>query len=698
MALEWQYPFGRMPAYQYHFVVLARLPGSYGYLKDLLSFQDPRQLDLRSASPGYYRLAVLPGDQPPALPAHALYWTSIACVLWDDADPDQLRPEQQVALLDWLHWGGQLIISGPDSLDDLRHSFLGPFLPATSAGAGKLSADDLKPLSHFWSASEKKAEPLIPVQPWPAVRLERHPLARELPGTKGLLLERRVGRGRIVVSAFRLTSRDLIAWKSFDNFFNACLLRRPPRRFYEGDLMPRVTWDYATGAPRAPPKPNSLSAETSTWEPGPLELAATDARQVSKVRFFARDTGRALTASPSTDSFGASEQHLPDVAAWNDFNAVAGAARTALKDAARIDVPQARFVVWVLAGYLAVLVPLNWTFFRLLGRVEWAWAAAPVIAIVCTVLVVRLARLDIGFARSSTEIALLETQSDYARAHAARYTALYTSLFTRYRLASDDLGLQTAPFPTVERRGDFRLAGSQSIAHLSHHHRAAEVALEGFSVASNSTSFLHSEQFVDLGGPIALVEAADGSLSVSNRTTYCLRGTGLVRRARQRPEGVSPSASPVQEVAWLGTLEPGGTVPARFQPDANALAQGWDESLESAASLPQGQLNAQALLDVAAATDLEEGELRLVAWFDEPLPGWSVTPAAPQVRQLTVVVAHLRHGSGSDPRPDVNCLEDVQSSTFSQRLPAEPTGTAPKPGDALPPQSPSPPTPPARTP
>ena len=57
-------------------------------------------------------------------------------------------------------------------------------------------------------------------------------------------------------------------------------------------------------------------------------------------------------------------------------------------------------MITVLIGYLFVLVPLNWLLFRVLGRVELAWAAAPVIAVVCTGLVVWLAQLDIGFARS----------------------------------------------------------------------------------------------------------------------------------------------------------------------------------------------------------------------------------------------------------------------------------------------------------
>ncbi len=46
--------------------------------------------------------------------------------------------------MDWLHWGGQLMVNGPDSLDLLKGSFLEPYLPATSGGSRKISAGDLR--------------------------------------------------------------------------------------------------------------------------------------------------------------------------------------------------------------------------------------------------------------------------------------------------------------------------------------------------------------------------------------------------------------------------------------------------------------------------------------------------------------------------------------------------------------------------
>ena len=128
--------------------------------------------------------------------------------------------------------------------------------------------------------------------------------------------------------------------------------------------------------------------------------------------------------------------------------AASKAARQILTEAAGIEIPRADFVVKVLAIYLLVLVPLNWFVFWLIGTVEWAWIAAPLIALVGAAAVIRLAQLDIGFARSRTEVAVLEVQGGYERAHLTRYTALYTSLSSSYTLAFDEPSALAVPFPS----------------------------------------------------------------------------------------------------------------------------------------------------------------------------------------------------------------------------------------------------------
>ena len=81
----------------------------------------------------YYQVVTPQIVKPLPLPSNSLAWTNIAYLVWDDVDPQMLSLEQQKAMVDWLHWGGQIIISGPKSLDQLRGK---TFLRALLAGRG----------------------------------------------------------------------------------------------------------------------------------------------------------------------------------------------------------------------------------------------------------------------------------------------------------------------------------------------------------------------------------------------------------------------------------------------------------------------------------------------------------------------------------------------------------------------------------
>ncbi|WP_410968805.1 hypothetical protein, partial [Salmonella sp. SAL4444] len=87
--------------------------------------QDPLTIEKRR----YYRLAIPQEPEKPLVSTHSLTWTTTSHIIWDDFDPNALGPAQQRALVDWLHWGGQLIVVGGASrtlalLAD-RESFLG---------------------------------------------------------------------------------------------------------------------------------------------------------------------------------------------------------------------------------------------------------------------------------------------------------------------------------------------------------------------------------------------------------------------------------------------------------------------------------------------------------------------------------------------------------------------------------------------
>ncbi len=229
-------PLTPMPSYQYHFVILAKEPSRYGFIKFVDSVVAPFDGESDAddtQDPVLYNVVPLAAGQTVALPDNPLTWTSTAYLLWDEVDPgDPVSPDQKKALVDWVHWGGQLIINGPDSLDLLKGSFLEPYLPATNGGQRKIAVDDpaIAELNEHWLISTPKApgEPLKPNAPWSAIKLNLHAAATALPNTGGLLVERQIGRGRIVVSAVQLSERDLINWRSgFESLFNACVLRRP---------------------------------------------------------------------------------------------------------------------------------------------------------------------------------------------------------------------------------------------------------------------------------------------------------------------------------------------------------------------------------------------------------------------------------------------------------------------------------------
>lgn len=168
-----------------------------------------------------------------------------------------------MALLDWLHWGGQLIISGPETLDTLGTSFLAEYLPAASGGNRDLAEPDLAEINRHWTLPFRGREGrrLAPTTTWSAVRLKLHPEGEYVATTGGLLAERTIGRGRIVLSAFKLSSRELVAWPGFDGFFNGCLLRRPARRFGGAPEEFFVHWADARAATPGGSTPGQFDTE-----------------------------------------------------------------------------------------------------------------------------------------------------------------------------------------------------------------------------------------------------------------------------------------------------------------------------------------------------------------------------------------------------------------------------------------------------
>jgi hypothetical protein len=646
-----------MPTYQYHFVVMAKEPNRYTFIKTLDSVVVPYDGESDaddSEKPVHYHVVALDVEREILLPDNGLTWTSIAYILWDEVDPKLLSPEQQSALTDWLHWGGQLVINGPDSLDLLKGSFLEPLLPAKGTGTRKFEVNDpaVAELNKGWNIPGRGNESLAQSAAWSGVQMELQSGGRDVAGTGGLFVERAVGRGRIVVSAMQLAERDLINWKrGFQSLFNSGVMRRPEREYRKG----------------------AFGSVTLAWADPDLAERRLDARLTTNLRYLARDTGTDTSyhyvnapdeSGPGYPNFpgtGPVKQYRPPergggIGAWNDFSASANSARGALLDAAGVQVPGTSFVVVCLAAYLIVLVPLNWLVFYALGRIEWAWVAAPIIAIVGTMVIVDRARLDIGFVRAQTEIGLLELQPEYPRGLLTRYTALYTSLSTTYDATFDSLTALAAPFPNSANPELRNVPRS-----TCDYQRYDKARLTGIFVPSNSTNMVHSEEMTTLDGMIRLGNSTvQNNPQIENRSQYRLSSVAVLQRTTREEQRKTGRAE--LKGCWIGELRSGDSAPVSFA----LLRVSEDETLfrkervdeENLQSSPR--LNLEALFKLAVdVNNFEPGERRLIGRVDEVLPGETFAPAASQVRGATLVVAHLDYGPPTKPKRDRNISQDV---------------------------------------
>ena len=299
-----QTPLVPMPSYQYNFVVLAKSPSRYSYIKTIDSVKSPfngESDEDNTEEAVHYIVVELTADQLALLPDNPLTWTSVAYVLWDQIDPGEPFPaEQKKALVDWIHWGGQLIISGPDSLDLLKGSFLDPYLPATSGGTRKFDAadKDLAELSASWMISTKTV-PGVPLHPTAAV--VGHPTQSASPA-------RRACRTPAVCSS---NARSAAAASSF-----------PPSNFPSATSSTGAPASKASSTPACsagqPRKyyPGHFGGATVTWADDSLRERRLDASLNTNLYYFARDLGVATSYhhEPSADARAQLMQQLPPAA------------------------------------------------------------------------------------------------------------------------------------------------------------------------------------------------------------------------------------------------------------------------------------------------------------------------------------------------------------------------------------------------
>jgi hypothetical protein len=582
----------------------------------------------------------------------ALAWTSTSVAIWDDFDPGQLEPRQRDALVDWLHWGGTLVISGGSAATRLEESFLTPYLPADVAGSGELrdasSLEDqyLTAVNYDRLRPERRTINILPDKPVYLAKLQPRASATATVsvGDAPLLVERPVGRGRIVMAAFSLYQPEFVNWGgAYDRFWREAIVKIP-----ETTVNPQ----FQTGMTGA-------------------SYLRRPARERSGVRFLSRDLGAGarevnlmgVVGYPSADpTASASVQPnrfsssfpLPNdesttrttetVAEWRDDAAVPSLARQILMDATGIKIPPPEFVLAAAVSYLVVLVPLNWLVCRFaFRRPELAWLTAPVIIVGFSIGIVKFAKVSVGFDTTSQEIDVVEAFDGHPRAHLSRFTCVYSGSRNRAEFRFEDQAAVALPMALGKQRGQ-NIEKMQLDWDMS---PEAPVTLGRYEIHPRSIGIVHAEEMRPLGGSIRVVPgpAAD-SLVIDNQTGLELWDCHLVTSDRRTLLG---------DLAAGGTLEfamSGRSVIAEVQPPADdsgerILAPDSDDASGRRYSRSRGlgELAPDRLLelldDPKMNLDKRRAGTRLIGWMPRPIGGQEVHPKPDRVVGFTVVVLHL---------------------------------------------------------
>lgn len=684
-----------MPDNQYFLPILAKDPQRLADWVRSTAVMWPSEIEAGGVANAPSRVLLVPEQRcGELLPDHFLFWSATSHLVVLDADLNKLSANQQTALTDWLHFGGQIIISGPDALPCIPGSPLEDWLPLVELEPSRLFAQDLEPLNQHWHvpSEEYQSQPLT-LPPESQIPLLRGSLNGErsswLDGATGLIAERRIGRGRVVMTTLSLDSPWLTSWPSYGSMVNGGLLRRPPRAIrYDSDGRSLGLAGQLAGQERA--------AGWFTW----VRLAARDFRPQLPA-FPARVNYR---PEPWLQWLGAADATGRSVGGWDGSSRLVQLALRSLRQASGIVVPKVDTILKLLAGYLLILVPINWIIFRSIGRVELAWLAAPLIAVAGAIWVARSVQLDIGFSRSQARLNLLEMHADYPRGHQTSLLSLYTSLTTRYGLWSENEEGLLLP---AQLSGSARRISQLWTARLQHASPLGQ-GYSGYRVLSNTTGLLRGEEMCTLSGAFSgrAIDSGRRGLAweIDNRSGIDLRSAAIVAmddRGRR-------------SAGWIGELESGqrrASQLAAVAADDVVWFEAWDADPYLAGGRPDpprapaprsplppmrpapsdttqttnaadtstaagSQSTAQSRQSVATASDtsargpslgavlgllvnsrdLRPGATWLIGWTDQPVGGLRVKPAAGEQSEATLVLVHLSPEQVPPAAPDMELL------------------------------------------
>jgi hypothetical protein len=637
-------------------LVASREPARHTHWSGLSCVVWPSEAKMEEEKIATNRVVDLSEENLPAwLPDNLLTWTTISHLVLYDANLSGLSELQQKALLDWLHFGGQIVLSGPDCLAAVNNSILEPYLPLKNIQTKEVSADSIQLLNNNWMVKDgrglKTPIALPTTRVLSVVAGELASGSQWVNGAQDFVATRQVGRGRVTMTSFSLSEDVFVRWPSFSSFVNGAIFKRPPRAWVTGELGDLRYAGSFRGMERSP----GLS---------------------STCRFMARDLGTSVLqkqddsiesniasmAIPSRNrpsEFDLAEARLGNRSpgGWNDDSGISKSSQSTLQAASGITVPRVEKIIQLLAGYLIILVPVNWLVFRTIRRVELAWVAAPFIAIFGAIYIARSVQLDIGFSRSENRIACLELHEESPRGHLASYVSLYTSLSSLYDLVYPSGSGVILPYVGVDRG-----PGRQSLRQVRY--RYADEDGDGLvrvPVISNTTSFFHGEEMVDVKGFFDgdFVEGQESMIKVNNNSPVVLRSAAVIGRDEQGN----------YRSGWVGELAPNSSqsIEVKTVQQSTVWMPEWDTNTITRSQTPellvdgstridaesQGELTVGMIFDrIIRSSELSPKEYILVGWSDQDFATLTVTPKANQIRQKTVIVIHLEYPELPKSKPD----------------------------------------------
>lgn len=649
-----EFPSRLLNGYQYNLITLSADPARYMFWRGLPCMFWPSLARLTNERFAPHKVYDLNQDEIAGqFPSRFFAMTSISHVVINDASPAIFSREQQDALLDWLYFGGTIVINGPDASGGVYASFLKDYAPVQNASTVDWTDQDSEKLKTKWTI-KREGDPLVPFQADKTLSKLSGTLAPScswIPSLEGLVAERLVGQGRVVMTTFPMSDSSFVRWPSYDSLIHNAILRKPSRT-----LTPRPDID--------------------TLYAGAYQGTEMNPLHSTRLRIWARDLDVSMMTNPKPDAPAIDQSaRFPSpkktsLGAWNPDSEVVLAARNGLQEASGITVPRLATVIKLLVGYLVVLVPLNWLVFRLFGRVEFAWVAAPIISIIGAFVVARSVQLDVGFSRSQQTYGFLEIHAGHPRGVLSSYTALYTSLTTNYKAHyEDDVGVVT---PIPPPKSDVSISRRILTSKVPYTYADSEGnGLQNHSVLSNTTGLLQAEEVVDLGGGFQSEFDDSGKPNRwTNGTAVPLSDLGVLRL----------NLKGELQVGWVGNLVAGASAeiewlqeakPDRWHPnwDNNPLLKKPDLLRADGTKWHENKalddLYLGSLLELLAEQyPLGRGECIGLGWTNQDNSRLTISPATTQTRKMTLVLVHAKAAELlTAPEPDSEIFPRIEDET-----------------------------------